>query len=113
MPPVAGEIRKRPARIPRLSHVDAVRSVLHQQPVQGAVGEKPAIEWRGASALQSRLGVSGPFSIRVRQREVWEVLGEGESTTDGRRARALRRKNVNRGAGGGGPVQVQDVPSPS
>ena len=39
--PVAGEIVERPAPIPRLAHVDAVRNVLHQQCVQGAVGEHP------------------------------------------------------------------------
>ena len=39
--PVAGEIIERPAPIPRLAHVDAVRNALGQELVQPAVGEQP------------------------------------------------------------------------
>jgi hypothetical protein len=42
-----------------------------------------AIEARGPSALQSRLSVSGPVSIRVRPWCVLEVLGSGQLTTVG------------------------------
>ena len=67
---VAGEIRKRPAPIPRLAHVDAVRSVLHQQPIQGAIGEHP----RRAVALTAIAG-GGEVARVARACEV--ALGVG------------------------------------